>query len=109
MEKHYLGEDVTLKFDTLVNGKPIKPLNVTAAIYQAKGKFVSWGKTTIKKEEVSCKISHKDMNLAGDYVAVFDVQLPYLGKKEHVMQFKIIPLPVSRAIRKEVSHANSLS
>ncbi len=106
MSEHYLGEDVTLKFDSLVNGKPQKPINSTAVVYDAKGKFVSWGNITITKEEVSCKISRDDLSHTGEYKAVFTVRLPYLGKKEHVMQFQVVRLP---GIAREVKHANSLS
>ncbi len=108
MEEHYLGEDVTLRFDALVDGKPKKPLNASAAIYNAKGDFMSWGKVTVTKEEVSCKVAHDELTRTGEYVAVFDVRLPYLGKKEHVMHFKVVRLPVSSSIAREVKNANSL-
>lgn len=107
MERHYVGNDVPIKFDVLVDGKLKDPESVTVSVYGPDSQPLIFGSPTIGDGEVSYVVPHEEIIKEGEYTLIFTLWLRNIGEKSHVVKFKAEPLPVSGEIAEQYEEERS--
>jgi len=95
-EQHFTGNDLPVRFDILVDGKPIKPYSVTVDVYKPEVKFLFSELFRPKTSEVFYVLKKKNIDIKGQYVFVFNCRLAKYGMQSHVVKIDVEELPVKK-------------
>lgn len=99
MEEHYLGDDIPVRFDVSVDGKPVTPTSTTTNVYDPQSRYIATGPAKCANNEVRYILAADKVETTGIYTFIFKVSIRGMGDKSHVVKVKVINLPVERKVK----------
>jgi hypothetical protein len=89
MEEHFLGDDIPIRFDVLIDGKPAYLSSAGVDIYDPKGRYIMAGPAKCRNGEVRFVLDGDKIEKVGIYTAIFKVTIKWFGEQSHLVKFKV--------------------
>ena len=89
MEEHYLGDDIPIRFDVLIDGKPAYVSSAGVDIYNPKSQYVAAGPCKVSHGEVRFVLKGEEVETVGIYTAIFKVEIKWFGEQSHLVKFRV--------------------
>lgn len=101
---YYVNDDIPLKFAVLQHGKPLIPASAYLELIDPSGELTHQGGASIESNAVMYVVPKEYVQDPGDYVANFVVVLPGGAERQHIVEFKVNPLPGGNKVSLDVGN-----
>lgn len=96
MERHYIHNDIPVRFDSFLDGKLTNPTFATADVYDPESNFIATGPAKHSGGEVKFIIPGEKVNMIGVHAIIFKIGMRGMGDKEHIVKVRVINMPIKK-------------